>query len=126
MQARTEVALSRQREVMAEARALLALQHRIQEDRVRAAEETARRKALDEFMADIRVEHRQFERDRNCLILQERIYLRNIPLTGWTEHQVPGVTSVLTSRDENQSPKLLEPVMRQLQPTSPLPASASR
>jgi hypothetical protein len=97
MQARGEVALSRHRETIAEARALLATQHRAMAERIRAAEEAARRQALDDFMADIRVEERQFVREngsllarRKALVVQERVCFRNIPLTGWTEREAPG------------------------------------
>jgi hypothetical protein len=94
MQARTEVALARQREGLAETRALLATQQRALEDKVRAAEQTARREALDEFMADIRIEERHYLREskslfvnQRFLVLQERVYFRNIPLTNWVEHE---------------------------------------
>ncbi len=101
MQARTEVALARHREMIAEARALLATQHRALAERVRAAEEAARRKALDEFMADIRVEERQFVREsgpppapRKSLLVQERVCFRNIPLTNWTERELPAAAEL--------------------------------
>lgn len=97
MQARTEVAVARQRETVAEARALLATQHRAMAERIRAAEETARREALDEFMGHIRVEERQFVREegplfsrRKALVVQERVCFRNIPLTGWIQSELPG------------------------------------
>lgn len=102
MQARTEVAVSRHRETVAEARALLATQHRSMAERLRAAEETARRQALDEFMADIRVEERQFVREneallsrRKSLVVQERVCFRNIPLTGWIERELAGTTELV-------------------------------
>lgn len=94
MQARTEVALARQREGLAETRALLATQQQAMEDKVKAAEEATRRKALDEFMADIRIEERHYLREskslfvnQRFLVLQERVYFRNIPLTEWVEHE---------------------------------------
>jgi hypothetical protein len=96
MQARTEVAVARQREIIAEARALLATQHRAMSERIRAAEETARRESLESFMGDIRVEERQFVREdgpafsrRKAVVIQERVCFRNIPLTGWIESQLP-------------------------------------
>ncbi len=99
MQARTEVAVSRHRETIAEARALLATQHRAMAERLRAAEEAARRQALDEFMADIRVEERQFVREnesrRKSLVVQERVCFRNIPLTGWVERELAGTTGLV-------------------------------
>ena len=94
MQARMEVALARQREGLVETRALLAAQRRATEERVRAAEEAARRKALEEFMADIRIEERHYVREskslfvnQRFLVLQERVYFRNIPLTDWVERE---------------------------------------
>ncbi len=88
MRSRMEVAVTREREVLAEARALLATQHRAMEERIRATEEASRRKALDEFMDDIHVEERQYVRESRSvfgsprrLVLQERVYFRNIPLT---------------------------------------------
>ncbi len=94
MQARVEIAAGRHRETLAEARALLATHHRVMEDRIRAAEETARREALDEVLADLRVEERQFVRQtaplRTLVVAQERLCFRNIPLTGWTTRELPG------------------------------------
>ena len=103
MQARTEAALARQREALAEAKALLATQHRAMEERVRATEENARRRALDEFMADIRIEERQYLREvksmlaeRQRLVIQERLCFRNIPLTGWVDRTLPaGVVAAI-------------------------------
>ncbi len=88
MQAYAECLVSRQREKIAELRAVAAAQVRIEEERVRSAEEAARRKALDEIMADIRVEERQLARGRSLLV-QERVFFRTIPLTGWIEHEIP-------------------------------------
>jgi hypothetical protein len=101
MQARAEVAISRQREMLAEARALLATQHRTVEERVRAVEEATRRKALDEFMADLHVEERQYQRDapsllsrRKSLVVRERLCFRNVPLTSWVEREYPNLTEL--------------------------------
>jgi len=94
MQARMEVALARQREGLVEIRGLLASQRRAMDERVRATEETVRRKALDEFMADIRVEERHYVKEstslflsQRSLVFQERVYFRNIPLTDWVERE---------------------------------------
>jgi hypothetical protein len=96
MQARAEVAVSRHRETLAEARALLATQHRAMEERVRATEESARRRALDEFLAAIQTEERQFLREipswfskRRSLVVQQRVCFRNVPLTNWVEQEFP-------------------------------------
>ncbi len=73
----------------------LACQQKTMEERVRAAESEARRKALDEFLADVHVEERRYFREiesvgesRKCLVLQERVCFRNIPLSPWTEHEL--------------------------------------
>src|SRR5262245_13987081 len=95
MQARMEVAVAKEREAAAEARAQLEFQKQATEDTVRAAEEQARRQALDGFLADVRVEERHYVREnktlfvnRKSLVLQERIFFRNIPLSSWVEHEM--------------------------------------
>jgi hypothetical protein len=95
MQARMEVAVAKEREAAAEARAQLDFQKRSVEDTVRAAEEHAKRTALDGFLADVRVEERHYVREnktlfvnRKSLVLQERIFFRNIPLSSWVEHEM--------------------------------------
>lgn len=94
MQARMEVSLARERAATAEARALVIAQNEQVEERIRAAEEAARRKALEELLSDIRIEERRYLREskslfvnRKCLVVQERIFFRNIPLTDWIEHE---------------------------------------
>jgi hypothetical protein len=59
------------------------------------AKESARREALDEFLADVHVEQRHYTREnkllfqnRKALVLQERIFFRNIPLSNWIEHEI--------------------------------------
>jgi hypothetical protein len=54
------------------------------------------RKALDDFLADIRVEERRYVRQhkilfahRKSLVLQERIFFRNVPISSWVEHEIP-------------------------------------
>jgi hypothetical protein len=102
-QARMEAAATREREGLIETRAQLLQQQKTMEEKVRTAEAEARRKALDEFLADVRVEERHFVRQigspgeqRKCLVLQERVCFRNIPLSQWIErelafdHQVAG------------------------------------
>ena len=78
---RMQVALARQRQALAEARALLATQHLAMEQRVKAVAEETRRKALEEFLADIHVEERQTA-SRG---IAERVFFRNVPLTPWVE-----------------------------------------
>lgn len=95
MQSKLEVAVSKERETLAEARALISTHARSMEDSLRATEESARRKALDEFLADFRVEERHYMREskslflnRKSMVLQERLYFRNIPLSNWVEHEM--------------------------------------
>ncbi len=96
MRSRSEVLLSRQREQLAEARAALAAQRDAMGDSLRNVEDATRRKAMDEFLADIRIEERHYIREhkilfvtRKCLIRQERIFFRNIPLSNWVEQEMP-------------------------------------
>jgi hypothetical protein len=88
MQARAECLVSRQKEKIAELRAALGAERTVLEERIRRAEETARRAALDEVMADIRVEDRRFTHGRS-LFIQERVCFRSIPLTSWVEREIP-------------------------------------
>jgi len=95
MQARMEVAISKEREILAEARAEIRTQKNTMEERVKATEQEARRHALDEFMQDFRVEERHYFREnksvtarQKSMILQERLYFRNIPLSSWVEHEM--------------------------------------
>lgn len=95
MQAKLEVAVSHERESLAEARAVIKNQEKLIEEKVISAEETTRRKALDEFLGDFRVEERHYMREnksmflnRKALVLQERLYFRNIPLSNWVEHEM--------------------------------------
>src|SRR5689334_14014827 len=66
------------------------------EETAKSIEENARRKALDEFLADLHVEERRYVREhrvlfahRKSLVLEERIFFRNIPISSWVEHEVP-------------------------------------
>ena len=95
MQARMEVAVSKEREFLAEARAETRTQKNTMEERVKATEQEARRKALDDFMQDFRVEERHYFREnksaearQKSMVLQERLYFRNIPLSSWVEHEM--------------------------------------
>jgi hypothetical protein len=95
MQSHMETLLSKQREELAAARAALTEQKKGLKNSIRNAEESARRKAMDEFLADIRVEERHYTREhkvlfltRKMLVRQERIFFRNIPLSNWVEHEM--------------------------------------
>lgn len=96
MKARMEAVLAKEREAASEARAKLDAQTSTLEETMRATEEAAKRKALDEFLGDLHVEERHYLREQKALflnkkslVLQERIYFRNIPLSSWVEHEMP-------------------------------------
>jgi len=108
MQARMEVALAKERESLAEARATIVSHKTTLEERVRATEESSKRKALDDFMQDIRIEERSYVREskslegaRKTMVMQERLFFRNIPLSNWIEHEM----IVEEGRDLNQLPR---------------------
>lgn len=95
MQARMEVALAKERESLAEARATITSQKVTMEERIKATEEATKRIAMDEFMQDFRVEERSYAREsksltasRKTMIMQERLFFRNIPLSNWIEHEM--------------------------------------
>lgn len=95
MQARMDVALAKEREQLAEAKAVIN-SHKMQlEDKVKATEETTKRQALDGFMQEFRVEERSYMREtksmftnKKLMVMQERLYFRNIPLSSWVEHEM--------------------------------------
>ena len=96
MQSRMEVAVAKERETLAEVNAKYrALESGIP-DKIRLAEETAKRNAFDAFLMDFRVEERRYLREnkshfmnRRSVVMQERLYFRNIPLSNWVEHEMP-------------------------------------
>jgi hypothetical protein len=95
MSARLEVAVAKERESMAEARASLKAHEATTVEKVKAAEQEARRQSLDDFMQEFRVEERHYVRENKSLlmhkksvVLQERLYFRNIPLSNWVEHEM--------------------------------------
>jgi hypothetical protein len=95
MQARMDVAVSREREVIAQVRAQLSAQKEVMEERVRRTEEETSRRCFDTFLADFRVEERHYTKEskslfvtRKAMVLQERLFFRNIPLSNWVEHEM--------------------------------------
>ena len=99
MQSRMEVALSLQRERLAESRGALDAEKSALgaslDTAIRAAEAVAKQDALEHFMNELRVEQRHYTREnrmltnkRRSLVLQERMYFRNIPLSDWIEHEI--------------------------------------
>ena len=99
MQSRMEVKLAEQRESISASRAALEAEKKAMKDSLdtalHAAEESALRKAFDTFLGDLKVEQRHYMREnrmllhnRKSLVLQERMFFRNIPLTDWIEHEI--------------------------------------
>jgi hypothetical protein len=99
MQSRMDVALANQREALAETRGHLQAENAAVKasfkSTIRAAEETARRQAFDSFLGEITVEQRHYTREnrlplqsRKSLVLQERMFFRNLPLSEWIEHEI--------------------------------------
>ena len=99
MQSRMEVALAEEREGLAETRGELRAEKAALgaslDTAMKAAEETARRQALEGFLNELRVEQRHYTREnrmlmqsRKSLVLQERMYFRGLPLSDWIEHEV--------------------------------------
>lgn len=99
MQSRMEVALAQERESLAQARGTIEAERTALENQlgtaIRAAEESAKRVAFDKFLDELRVEQRHFTREnrlllqtRKSLVIQERMYFRNIPLSDWIEHEI--------------------------------------
>ena len=99
MQSRMDVKLAEQRETLAELRGQIKAEKENMELAVisagRIAEETAKRESFDKFLAELKVEKRHYTREnrmlmnsRRSLVLQERMYFRNIPLSDWIEHEI--------------------------------------
>jgi hypothetical protein len=95
MQARMEVALAKERETLAEARATISSQRVTMDERIKATEESTKRHALDDFMQDFRVEERSYMREsksltasKRSMVMQERLFFRNIPLSNWIEREM--------------------------------------
>jgi hypothetical protein len=99
MQSRLEVKLAQEREMLAAERGAVEAQKSSlgssMEPMIQAAEEKAKRTAMESFLNDLRVEQRHYTREnrllsknRRSLVLQERMYFRNIPLSDWIEHEI--------------------------------------
>jgi hypothetical protein len=95
MQARLEVAVAREREIIAQVRAQVRAQEEIMEEKVRKTEEETTRRCFDNFLADFRVEERHYVKEskslfvnKKAMVLQERLFFRNIPLSNWVEHEM--------------------------------------
>ena len=108
MQAKMEVAIAKERESLSEARATITSQKVTLEERIKATEEATKRQALDDFMQEFRVEERSYVREmkslaasKKSMVMQERLFFRNIPLSNWIEHEMV----VEEGRDLDQLPK---------------------
>lgn len=95
MQAKMDVALAKERESLAEARAVIDANKATLEQRVKAVQEETRRTTMDEIMRDFRLEERSYMRDssaggssKKMMVMQERMFFRNIPLSNWTEREM--------------------------------------
>lgn len=99
MQSRMEVQLAQERESLAEERGAIHAHKSTLKSALDpilwAAEEKARRVAIEGFLDDLHVEQRHYTREsrrlspnRRSLVLQERMYFRNIPLSDWIEHEI--------------------------------------
>jgi hypothetical protein len=97
---RREARLALRREAEARHNARLLLERRVAEERVRAAEQAARRKALDEFLSDIRAEERAYLRRRELgghrtrtVVVEERLCFRNVPVSSWSRQELTFYTA---------------------------------
>ena len=93
---RAERAAAERTRALADALAALENEKVKFEEAAKAIEENARRKALDDFLADLHIEERHYVRQhrllfahRKSLVFQERIFFRNVPISNWVEHEVP-------------------------------------
>ena len=93
---RAERAAAERTRALADALAALENEKAKFEGAAKAIEENARRKALDDFLADLHIEERHYVRQhrllfahRKSLVFQERIFFRNVPISNWVEHEVP-------------------------------------
>src|SRR5713226_5147181 len=72
MQQRMEVQLARERESLSGARASIEAQKSTLDELHHLREEAVRRKALDEFLADLHTEERHFIREQNLLFAKRK------------------------------------------------------
>ena len=90
---------------------------------------TRRQPTADDLLAELRIERRRFLRrvpgpkgNETTLITQERLYLRNLPLTSWMQEELPlGTGEELPA--ETSIVALMEPSATQSL-TVPLPVSS--
>ena len=108
MQSRMEVKLAEQRETTGRARGQMKAEKESMASRSRARSEPPKRppngEAFDNFLAELKVEQRHYTREnrmlmhsRKSLVLQERMYFRNIPLSDWIEHEIPSTRAPMST-----------------------------
>ena len=90
-----EARWARRREAEAEGNARLRLEREVAADRMRAAREAARRKAMDQFLSEIHSQERAWLRRRQVgagltrsVVVEERLYFRNLPVSNWTQQEL--------------------------------------
>jgi hypothetical protein len=95
MRLRAERASAERARALTEAAAALENEKANFAQATKGIEESVRRKALDDFLADLHVEERHYVREhrvlfahRKSLVLEERIFFRNVPLSNWVEHEI--------------------------------------
>lgn len=95
VQHRMELQLAKERQALSEARASIEAQKKTLEEVDALRREKASHQAVDDFLSEIRTEQRHFVRDqkllfgdRKCLVVQERLFFRNLPLCNWVQHEV--------------------------------------
>ena len=95
-----EARWARRREAEAERGARLLLEREVAAERMRATEETARRKAMDQFLSEIHTEERAYLRQREVganltrsVVVEERLYFRNLPVSNWTQQELTFYTA---------------------------------
>ncbi|MDZ4797544.1 MAG: hypothetical protein SGI92_05235 [Bryobacteraceae bacterium] len=113
MQARMDVAVEKERTERAHIEARLEMVEEMMPERLKAVTEASQRRAFDQLMQGFRVEERRYIRDAGdgpAMLLQERLYYRNMPLSNWIEHELPtGANAALDSPSVFNNPgRLME------------------
>jgi hypothetical protein len=96
----TEVRWARRREAEAGRTARLRIEKQIAEGQSMVADQAARRQALDEFLSELHAEEHAYLRQRSTgagqkrsVVVEERLYFRNLPISNWTEQELTFYTS---------------------------------
>ena len=114
-----EVRWARRREAEAERNARLQLEPEVAAERTRAVEESAGRKAMDQFLSEIHAEERAHLRQRDfgtqrirSVVVEERLCFRNLPMSNWSQQELtfytasgaPDVSKMLPPSESIQPP----------------------